>query len=146
MTTSADRSTATGRAHPGPPASSGHPGAVGAGGLSLVLGALGVVFGDIGTSPLYALQTVFSIDRGAVKPTSNDVYGVISLVFWSVTLIVSIKYVLFILRADNDGEGGVMALAALVRRTLGSTGGRTALFMALGVFGASLFYLSLIHI
>ncbi|WP_329247261.1 potassium transporter Kup [Actinoallomurus sp. NBC_01490] len=111
-----------------------------AGQLALMLGALGVVYGDIGTSPLYALQTVFSIDHGAVRPTSGDVYGVISLVFWSVTLIVSVKYVVFILRADNDGEGGVMALAALVRRVLGGVRGRAAAVMALGVFGASLFY------
>jgi KUP system potassium uptake protein len=122
-----------------PPASHPSPHG-GAGRLALMLGALGVVYGDIGTSPLYALQTVFSIDRGAVKPTSGDVYGVISMVFWSVTLIVSVKYVVFILRADNDGEGGVMALAALVRRVLGGVRGRAAAVMALGVFGASLFY------
>ena len=112
----------------------------GTGRLALMLGALGVVYGDIGTSPLYALQTVFAIDNGAVKPTSGDVYGVISMVFWTVTLIVSIKYVVFILRADNDGEGGVMALAALVRRVLGGARGRAAFVMAVGVFGASLFY------
>jgi KUP system potassium uptake protein len=112
----------------------------GAGQVALMLGALGVVYGDIGTSPLYALHTVFSIDHGAVRPTSGDVYGVISLVFWSVTLVVSVKYVLFILRLDNDGEGGVMALAALVRRVLGEVRGRAAAVMALGVFGASLFY------
>ena len=81
---------------------------------ALALGALGVVFGDIGTSPLYALQTVFSADHQAVKPTEGDVYGVISLVFWSITLIVSIEFVLFIMRADNDGEGGILALIALV--------------------------------
>jgi KUP system potassium uptake protein len=109
--------------------------------MALMLGALGVVFGDIGTSPLYAMQTVFSIDGGAVRPTSGDVYGVVSLVFWSVTLIVSVKYVLFILRADNDGEGGVMALAAFARRALGSTTPRRmAMIMALGVLGAALFY------
>jgi KUP system potassium uptake protein len=112
----------------------------GTGWLALTLGALGVVYGDIGTSPLYALQTVFAIDHGAVRPTNGDVYGVISLVFWSVTLVVSVKYVVFILRADNDGEGGVMALAALVRRVLGGVRGRAAAVMALGVFGASLFY------
>jgi KUP system potassium uptake protein len=111
-----------------------------AGWFGLAAGALGIVYGDIGTSPLYALQTVFSIDHGAVKPTSADIFGVISLVFWSITLIVTIKYVVFVLRADNDGEGGVMALAALVRNTLGSTGRRTAMFIALGVLGASLFY------
>ncbi len=86
-----------------------------AGMAALTLGALGVVFGDIGTSPLYALQAVFAADDGAVKPTTGDVYGIISLVVWSVTLIVSIKFVTFIMRADNDGEGGVMALVGLVR-------------------------------
>jgi KUP system potassium uptake protein len=106
-----------------------------------MLGALGVVYGDIGTSPLYALQTVFSIDNGAVRPTPGDVYGVVSLVFWSIMLIVSIKYVVFILRADNDGEGGVMALGALARQGLRSREGRAAaVVMALGVLGASLFY------
>lgn len=83
--------------------------------MALALGALGVVFGDIGTSPLYSLQTVFSIDKNAVTASRGDVFGVISLVFWSITVVVSIKYVVFILRADNDGEGGVMALAALAR-------------------------------
>src|SRR6201989_1579757 len=87
-----------------------------AGMAALTLGALGVVFGDIGTSPLYALQTVFSADDHAVKATQGDVYGVISLVFWAITIIVSIKYVTFIMRADNDGEGGIMALIALIQR------------------------------
>ncbi len=109
--------------------------------LALLLGALGVVYGDIGTSPLYAIQTVFSIDNGAVRPTPSDVFGIVSLVFWSITLIVSLKYVIFILRADNDGEGGVMALAALAQRVLGKgTGRRTTAVLALGVLGASLFY------
>src|SRR3954447_17774572 len=125
------------------PESSAHPTGTHvarSGQLALMLGALGVVYGDIGTSPLYALQTVFSIDHGAVRATSGDVYGVISMVFWSVTLVVSVKYVVFILRADNEGEGGVMALAALVRRVLGDVRGRAVAVMALGVFGASLFY------
>jgi KUP system potassium uptake protein len=118
-------------------ATTAHP----AGRLALMLGALGVVYGDIGTSPLYAIQTVFSIDEGAVRPTPGDVYGVISLVFWSITLIVSVKYVVFILRADNDGEGGVMALAALARRVLGGRNARLAgTVLVLGVLGASLFY------
>ena len=108
-------STASGSAPPeAGESSTGSPHAGRASGL--VLAALGIVFGDIGTSPLYALQTVFSIDNGAVAPTQDDVYGVISLIFWSVTLIVSVKYVGVLMRADNDGEGGVMALAALARR------------------------------
>src|SRR3954454_24753772 len=81
----------------------------------LLLAALGIVFGDIGTSSLYALQPVFSIDAGAVPPTEGTVYGVISMMFWSVTLIVSTKYIGVLMRADNDGEGGVMALTALAR-------------------------------
>jgi KUP system potassium uptake protein len=117
-----------------------HPASHSAGLIGLALGALGVVFGDIGTSPLYAMQTVFAIDGHAVKPTTSDVYGVISLVFWSITLIVSVKYVVFILRADNDGEGGIMALAALIRQKLRPGSRRVAVAMVLGVIGASLFY------
>jgi KUP system potassium uptake protein len=117
-----------------------HPAAHSSGLYGLALGALGVVFGDIGTSPLYAVQTVFSIDDGAVKPTVADVYGVVSLIFWSITVVVSVKYVSFILRADNDGEGGIMALAALVRTVSGATPRRAAFALALGVLGASLFY------
>ncbi|HEY0813053.1 MAG TPA: potassium transporter Kup [Pseudonocardia sp.] len=117
-----------------------HPAAHSSGLYGLALGALGIVFGDIGTSPLYAVQTVFSIDDGAVKPTLSDVYGVVSLIFWSITLVVSVKYVSFILRADNDGEGGIMALAALVRGVAGASARRAAFALALGVLGASLFY------
>jgi KUP system potassium uptake protein len=109
-------------------------------GPGIVLAALGIVFGDIGTSPLYALQTVFSIDNGAVRPTPSDVYGVISLMFWSITLIVSVKYVSVIMRADNDGEGGVMALAALARRLYAGRTKRTGLLLVLGIVGVSLFY------
>ncbi len=124
-----------------PEAPTGHTRRVTQAGWVLVLGALGVVFGDIGTSPLYALQTAFSVDQGEVKPTPEDVYGVISLVFWSITLIVSVKYVLVVMRADNNGEGGVMALSALARRTMHSVRGRRlAVVAALGVLGAALFY------
>jgi KUP system potassium uptake protein len=70
------------------------------------MGALGVVFGDIGTSPLYAVQTVFSIDDNAVSPTPGDVYGVVSLIFWSVTLVVTVKYVSLVLRADMTARAG----------------------------------------
>jgi KUP system potassium uptake protein len=107
---------------------------------ALALGALGVVFGDIGTSPLYALQTVFSADHGAVKPTEQDIFGVISLVFWSITLIVSIEFVLFIMRADNEGEGGILALIAKVESTkLDSKKVKFGL-IAIGMFGVALFY------
>jgi len=107
---------------------------------TLVVAALGVVFGDIGTSPLYALQTVFTIDNHAVKATPEDVYGVISLMFWSITLVVSVKYIGIVMRADNEGEGGVMALVALVRRLLGEGRSGARAIVLLGVLGASLFY------
>jgi KUP system potassium uptake protein len=106
----------------------------------LMVAALGVVFGDIGTSPLYALQAVFGIDGGMVRATPEDIYGVISLVFWSVTLVVSAKYVGLVLRADNAGEGGVLALSALVRRSLRPQSALAATVLALGVLGACLFY------
>ena len=116
-----------------------HP-AARAGMLGLALGALGVVFGDIGTSPLYAMQTVFALDHHRIKTTETDVYGVISLVFWSITIVVSVKYVAFVLRADNDGEGGVMALAALARRFTGNRKRLVAAALFLAVLGASLFF------
>jgi KUP system potassium uptake protein len=107
---------------------------------ALALGALGVVFGDIGTSPLYALQTVFSADHGAVKPTEQDVFGVISLVFWSITLIVSIEFVLFIMRADNEGEGGILALIAKIESTKLDSKKLKFGLVAIGMFGVALFY------
>jgi KUP system potassium uptake protein len=117
------------------------PTAARSGMAALALGALGVVFGDIGTSPLYAMATVFSADNHAVKTTHADVYGVASLVFWSITIVVSIKYVTFIMRADNGGEGGIMALTALIERVAQRRRvARAGLLVALGVFGASLFY------
>src|SRR3954454_23502803 len=107
---------------------------------ALMLAALGIVFGDIGPSPLYALQTVFSIDNGAVRPTVGDVYGVVSMIFWSSTLIVSIKYVGVLMRADNDGEGGVMALTALARRLYADRTKQAAVLVVIGILGGSLFY------
>jgi KUP system potassium uptake protein len=109
-------------------------------GRALLLAALGIVFGDIGTSPLYALQTVFSIDDGAVRPTPDDVYGVISMIFWSATLIVSIKYVGVLMRADNEGEGGVMALTALARRLYSEKADKARVLVVIGIVGVSLFY------
>ena len=107
---------------------------------ALVLGALGVVFGDIGTSPLYALQTVFAVDNHAVHTTSADVYGVVSLVFWSITIVVSIKYVTFVMRADNDGEGGIMALTSLLQGAPIRSRRAKVTLVTLGILGASLFY------
>jgi KUP system potassium uptake protein len=109
---------------------------------ALELGALGVVFGDIGTSPLYTVQTVFSpSDPHRVPVTTENVYGVISLIFWSVVTIVFVTYVLLVMRADNDGEGGIMALITLIRRQGAPSGRRVALILAaLGIFGASLFF------
>src|SRR5215470_5859376 len=94
--------------------------------LAVVVGALGVVFGDIGTSPIYTLQTVFNPgDPHPVPVSSENVFGVVSLVFWSVTIIVTVTYVLLAMRADNDGEGGIMALITLLRRWRAPGGRRT---------------------
>ena len=109
---------------------------------ALAVGALGVVFGDIGTSPLYTEQTVFNPgDPHPVKVSVENIFGVVSLIFWSVTIIVTITYVLLVMRADNDGEGGIMALITLIRRR-GLPGGRRtkAALAVLGIFGASLFF------
>ena len=107
---------------------------------ALALGALGVVFGDIGTSPLYAMQTVFSADHHAVKPTEGDVYGIISTVFWTITLIVSVEFVGFILRADNDGEGGIIALIALIQTASLRDARLKWTLVAMGTLGVALFY------
>ncbi len=109
---------------------------------ALTVGALGVVFGDIGTSPIYTIQTVFNPeDPHPVAASTESVYGIISLIFWSVTIIVTVKYVLLVMRADNDGEGGILALITLIRRQGSPGGGRTkATLAALGIFGASLFF------
>jgi len=109
---------------------------------ALALGALGVVFGDIGTSPLYTVETVFNPgDPHPVPVSRENVYGVVSLIFWSVTIIVTVTYVLLVMRADNDGEGGIMALITLIRRRGTPGGGRAkAVLAALGIFGASLFF------
>ncbi|MFJ9846426.1 potassium transporter Kup [Kitasatospora sp. NPDC101155] len=109
--------------------------------LGLIVGALGVVFGDIGTSPIYTMQTLFNPDDPHPVPLNTaNVYGVVSLVFWSVILIVSVTYVSLAMRADNDGEGGIMALITLLQQKLASRGRRTAVWLAaLGIFGAALF-------
>ena len=109
-------------------------------GLSgLVVGALGVVFGDIGTSPLYTLKQAFLPHYG-LTPDHATVLGVLSLVFWALMIVVTLKYVSIIMRADNEGEGGIMALMALAQRTL-PKGSRSAYAVGiLGIFGASLFF------
>jgi KUP system potassium uptake protein len=106
---------------------------------ALTLGALGIVFGDIGTSPLYAMKETFS-GAHELAPDRASVYGVLSLIFWAITIVVSVKYVLFIMRADNDGEGGIMALISLVQRTAMRTDLAKYALVALGAFGAALFY------
>lgn len=109
------------------------------GALGLAFGALGVVFGDIGTSPLYAVQAVFSPLGQHLAVNQVNVHGIISLIFWAVTLVVSVKYVGFIMRADNEGEGGIMALVARVKSS--SLGKRFKWFyIILGLIGVSLFY------
>jgi KUP system potassium uptake protein len=104
----------------------------------LALGALGVVYGDIGTSPLYTLQQTFG--EHGVAPTPDNVLGVLSLVFWSLILIVAVKYAGFIMRADNKGEGGIMALSALAQRTMRDNPRARWIIMILGLFGAALFF------
>jgi KUP system potassium uptake protein len=105
----------------------------------LTLAAVGVVFGDIGTSPLYAMHAVFAEDAG-LQPDRAAVYGVISLVFWAITIIVSVKYLTFVMRADNEGEGGIMALIALVQSTWRGRRLGASVLVALGIVGAALFY------
>ncbi len=110
--------------------------------LAIIVGALGVVFGDIGTSPIYTLQTVFNpADPHPVPLDEANVYGVVSLIFWSVMLIVTFTYVTLVMRADNHGEGGIMALITLLRRGASTRGHRTAIALGfLGLFGAALFF------
>lgn len=105
---------------------------------TLALTALGVVYGDIGTSPLYALRECFFGDY-AVAATRENVLGVVSLIFWSLILVISVKYLLFILRADNRGEGGILVLMSLLRKRRGRIQPH-AVLIALGLFGAALLY------
>jgi KUP system potassium uptake protein len=106
----------------------------------LALAALGVVYGDIGTSPLYALKEVFGNVHHPVPITPENVLGILSLVFWSLLIVVSFKYVALILRADNKGEGGIMALMARVLADQGTSGRTRQAVILLGLFGAALFY------
>src|SRR5688572_9255002 len=107
--------------------------------MGLVVGALGVVYGDIGTSPLYALRECFHGAHGAA-PTRDNVLGVLSLIFWSLVIIVSVKYLSFVMRANNNGEGGILALLPLAFPDRNAPGRGGALLLALGIFGAALLY------
>lgn len=109
-------------------------------GFALILGALGVVFGDIGTSPLYAFEAVFVDTLHPVAITPANIYGVLSLFIWSLILIVTLKYVLFIMRFDNGGEGGIVALMTLLLNKAAKDSALRRMFMPLGLLGAALFY------
>lgn len=107
--------------------------------LSMLVAAVGVVYGDIGTSPLYTLKEVFTGGYGV--PVNHDgVLGILSLIFWSLIWVVSIKYMMFVLRADNQGEGGIMALTALARRAAAGRARLRSLLVVCGLIGAALFY------
>jgi KUP system potassium uptake protein len=102
------------------------------------IGALGVVYGDIGTSPLYALKEATAASGGATDPA--NVLGVLSLIFWSLFLVITLKYIVLILRADNSGEGGILSLVALVQQRVGTSGKWAARLVALGLLGCAMFY------
>lgn len=105
----------------------------------LSLAALGVVYGDIGTSPLYALRECFH-GHHAILPTPENILGVLSLIFWSLIIVISIKYLVFVVRADNEGEGGILSLAALATPIKPSGRSEKMILIALGIFGAALLY------
>lgn len=105
----------------------------------LALGALGVVFGDIGTSPLYAVQAIFGPGGQRLKVDQANVYGIISLVIWAVTIVVTLKYLSCVMRVDNKGEGGIMALVAIIKRSKLPAHSK-GFFILLGIVGVSLFY------
>lgn len=107
--------------------------------LKLTLTALGVVYGDIGTSPLYAVRECFR-GKGGLLTIQANVLGILSLIFWSLVLVISVKYLLLVVRADNEGEGGILALTALVTRIRRNKPGRILILGTLGLFGAALLY------
>ncbi len=130
--------TATGGAEAAPPYDYAHGHAQGPL-YKLAIGAIGIVFGDIGTSPIYAFRETFA-GHHTLIPDRLHIYGVLSLIFWSMMIIVSLKYVTIIMRADNKGEGGSLALLALINRTLGGKKRWTSGIIMLGVFATALFY------
>src|ERR671912_267476 len=106
---------------------------------AITLAALGVVFGDIGTSPLYTVKECFSEFTG-VRPAHENVLGILSLITWALIIIVTLKYVAVVMRADNRGEGGVLALMALVSRQPAINPRRRRIYLIIGMLGAALFY------
>ena len=106
---------------------------------ALTIGAIGIVFGDIGTSPLYALKECFKPEYG-IPINQAAVYGILSLMFWSIMALVTIKYLVFMMRADNKGEGGILALTALAQRCYRTGSTARSIVTALGIFGAAMFY------
>lgn len=117
------------------PSSASHGGQL----ATITIAAIGVVYGDIGTSPLYAMRECFS-GSYAVLPTRDNVLGILSLIFWSLIIVISIKYIIFVMRADNRGEGGILALMALVLHHFGGTNRQRHRLIMMGLFGATLFY------
>lgn len=117
------------------PSSASHGGQL----ATITIAAIGVVYGDIGTSPLYAMRECFS-GSYAVLPTRDNVLGILSLIFWSLIIVISIKYIIFVMRADNRGEGGILALMALVLHHFGGTDRQRHRLIMMGLFGATLFY------
>ena len=111
-----------------------------AGTAALALGALGIVYGDIGTSPLYSFKEAFTEKSHEMTVDSINVYGICSLAFWALVIIISVKYLLLVMRADNKGEGGILALTALVMPKRGSNATKAGLLVSLGVFGTALLY------
>src|SRR5438045_8230242 len=104
--------------------------------LATTLGSVGVVYGDIGTSPLYAFREAVAAAQGGGPLTREIVLGVLSMILWALIVVVTVKYVLILLRADNNGEGGTLSLTALARRAIGR---RTPVVLMLGIIGAAMF-------
>src|SRR5512147_1804671 len=105
----------------------------------MVIGALGIVYGDIGTSPLYAFKESLNAAGGGAGQ-ATEILGVLSLIFWSLLILVSLKYVVLLLRADNAGEGGILSLVALIQQKLGQSGRWARRAVAVGVLGTALFF------
>lgn len=106
----------------------------------MAVAAIGIVFGDIGTSPLYALRETFGGHTHELTVNPTNIYGVLSIVVWSLLIVISAKYLMFVMRADNEGEGGILALTALIRREGPGTGRRRHSLLLLGLVGTALLY------